>query len=166
MDAIFRRTSVRKYAGIPVEPEKVERILRAAMAAPSAGDQRPWEFIVVRDAATIAKLAGVDPYSRCALGAPVVFAPCMRTRGLRFPEMAEIDMAIASENMLLEIVELGLGGVFLGIAPLKDRVDRVAEILGLGDELRPFAMIPCGYPASDAERSRPDRYDASRVRLI
>ena len=49
MDAIFHRTSIRKYQEKPVEPEKIEKLLRAAMAAPSAFNQQPWEFYVIRN---------------------------------------------------------------------------------------------------------------------
>ena len=49
MKEIFERVSIRKYEDRPVEPEKIEAILRAAMAAPSTGNQQPWEFYVVTD---------------------------------------------------------------------------------------------------------------------
>lgn len=48
MNAIFSRVSIRKYEDWDVEKEKIEQILRAAMQSPSAGNQQPWEFIVVR----------------------------------------------------------------------------------------------------------------------
>lgn len=111
MNAIFQRISVRKYQNRPVEPEKIDKILRAAMAAPSAGNQQPWEFYVVRNPATIQELSQCSPYAGCAANAPVVLVPCLKKEGLRFPILGEIDLAIASENILLEITELGLGGV-------------------------------------------------------
>ena len=71
MDAIFHRTSIRKYQEIPVEPEKIETLLRAAMAAPSACNQQPWEFYVVRNKEKIKELSEASPYAGCAKGAPV-----------------------------------------------------------------------------------------------
>lgn len=62
MDAIFTRTSVRAYADRPVEPEKLERLLRASMAAPSARNQQPWEFYVTTDRARLQALSGCSPY--------------------------------------------------------------------------------------------------------
>ena len=55
-DPVLTRRSIRKYTGEPVADESVERLLRAAMAAPSAGDQRPWQFVVVRDRAMLAAI--------------------------------------------------------------------------------------------------------------
>ena len=164
MNEIFTRRSIRQFEDRPVEPEKIERILRAAMAAPSAGNQQPWEFYVVRGRGKIAELAASHEYAGCAAGAPVVLVPCVKTDGLRFPEMAEIDLAIATENILLEIVAQGLGGVWLGIAPVAERVEKVNAVLGLGPGLRAFALVPLGYPAETKEPS--DRFAPERVHYI
>ncbi len=164
MNEIFKRRSIRKFEPRPVEPEKIERILRAAMAAPSAGNQRPWEFYVVRRPETIAELARSHRYAGCAAGAPVVLVPCLRTAGLRYPVMAEIDLAIATENILLETVSQGLGGVWLGIAPVPERVEKVDAILGLSEDLHAFALVPLGYPAeTPGER---DPFDSARIHYL
>ena len=63
MNEIFHRTGIRKYLSKPVEDEKIEKLLRAAMAAPSAGNQQPWEFYVVKDKATLEKLSKTSPYA-------------------------------------------------------------------------------------------------------
>ena len=63
MDAIFHRISVRKYEDRPVEPEKLEKLLRAAMAAPSACNQQPWESYVVQRKEKLAELATATPYT-------------------------------------------------------------------------------------------------------
>ena len=78
-DVVFQRRSIRKYQARPVEPEKVERILRAGMQAPSACNQRPWEFFVVENREKIAALAKVTPYTGCAAGAPLLLALAYRT---------------------------------------------------------------------------------------
>lgn len=165
MKEIFERISIRKYEDRPVEEEKITQILRAAMAAPSAGNQQPWEFYVVRDRDVIKKLSKAHIYARPAAAAPVVIVPCMRTEGLRFPDMREIDLAIATENILLEITSLGLGGVWLGIAPVEDRMKKVEEALGIeGGNLRAFALVPLGYPAES--RAQEDRFDTERVHYV
>ncbi len=112
MDEIFKRISVRKFQDKPVEQEKIDWILKAAMQAPSAGNQQPWEYFVVRDRDTIKELSKCSPFTRCAAGAPVVIVPCLKSEGLRFPELGEIDLAITTEHILLEIVSQGLGGVW------------------------------------------------------
>ncbi len=164
MKEIFDRVSIRKYEKRPVEKEKIESILRAAMAAPSAGNQQPWEFYVITDQGLIKQLSMCSLYAACAADAPVILVPCYKTRGLRFREYAQIDLSIATENALLAISSEGLGGVWLGIAPLSDRMKAAKDILGLGDDLEVFALVPFGYPAE--EKVREDRYDESRVHYL
>lgn len=163
MNSIFHRISVRKYQDKPVEEEKIEMILKAAMAAPSARNQQPWEFYVVTDKAVIKELSMASPYATCAKDAPVVFVPCFRTEGL-LPDYFNIDMSAAVQNMLLEADELGLGTVWMGISPNKERMEAVAKILNLPGKLRAFALVPCGYPAE--ERAQENRYDTSRVHYV
>ena len=57
-------------------------MLKAAMAAPSACNQQPWEFYVVKDKAVIGRLSEASPYAKCAKDAPVVFVPCFRSKGI------------------------------------------------------------------------------------
>ena len=164
MKEIFERVSIRKYEDRPVEEEKIRQILKAAMAAPSAGNQQPWEFYVVRDPEMIRKLADTTPYSKSAAGAPVVIVPCYRTNGLWAPMYDTIDLSIATENMLLEITSLGLGAVWMGIAPIEDRILAVDRILGLGEDLHSFALVPVGYPAES--RPQQDRFQEERIHWI
>ena len=130
MQNIYHRTSVRKYTEDRVERSRIMQILRAAMAAPSAGNQQPWEFFVVRDPETIRKLSEVHPYAGCAAGANVVIVSAYR-EDVQMPEYAQIDMSIAMENLWLETDAQGLGGVWLGIAPIEERMQKVEEILGM-----------------------------------
>lgn len=164
MKAIFDRISIRKYEDKTVEQEKIEQILRAAMVAPSAGDQRPWEFYVVTDKEKIQALAKVSPYAGCAAKAPVVIVPCYRTEGLWCPEYDMIDTSIATQNILLEVTELGLGAVWLGVAPIEERMKATEAILGIESGLRAFAIVPVGYPAEGWAQE--DRYEEARVHYL
>jgi nitroreductase len=163
MNSIFHRTSIRKYQNTPVEQEKVTKMLRAAMAAPSAGNQQPWEFYVVKNDEVIRKLAATSPYAGCAVNAPMAFVACYR-KHCRMPEYAQIDTSIAVQNLLLEADELGLGAVWLGIAPLQERMDAVRNVMNLPDELEAFAIIPCGYPAE--EKKQQDRFEEARIHYM
>lgn len=164
MDSIFTRTSTRQFEPIEVENKHIIKIIRAAMAAPSAMNQQPWEFYVVRDKDVISKLAKVTPYSSPAGNAPVNIVLCYRTDTLVIPEMVNIDMAIAAENILLEAEALGLGAVMLGIAPHEDNMKAVEEILNLPENFRAFTIIPIGYPKN--KRAQEDRYEPSRVHTV
>ena len=165
MDAIFHRVSIRQYKKESVEQEKIETILRAAMAAPSACNQQPWEYYVVTNRETIEALSQASPYAGCAKDAPVVFVACARnTEGIIAPAYIDIDMSASVENLLLEIDALGLGAVWLGIAPETDRMEAVGKVLNLPAELTAFALIPCGYAAEECIQE--NRYEECRVHYV
>lgn len=163
MDSIFHRVSIRKYMDQKVEEEKITQMLKAAMAAPSACNQQPWEFYVVTDPGKINELSQASPYTGCAKGAPLVFVPCYREVGMA-PGYYHIDMSAAVENLLLEADHLGLGAVWMGIAPVEERMEKVREILEIPEELFAFAIVPCGYPAE--ERPQQERFDEKRIHWV
>ena len=165
MNAIFHRVSIRKYKEQEVEQEKVEKMLRAAMAAPSACNQQPWEYYVVTNKNKIEALSKTSPYAGCAKHALLVFVACYRKEeGIIAPSYQEIDLSASVENLLLEADELGLGAVWMGIAPGKERMEAVRKVLDLPERLNAFALIPCGYPAES--RPQQDRYEEKRVHYV
>lgn len=163
MNEIFHRTSIRKYTTQPVEASKVELLLRAAMAAPSATNQQPWEFYVVTNKEVLKALADCSPYAGPLRSAPLGIAVCCQAN-CKLPEFAQIDCSAAIENLLLEADSLGLGAVWLGVAPRAERMEATGKILGLPDNQYVFSLIACGYPAE--ERKQQERYDETRVHYI
>lgn len=165
MNAIFHRVSIRKYQDKAVEKEKIITMLRAAMAAPSACNQQPWEYYVVTNKEKITELSQTSPYASCAKNAPVVFVACYKkTEQIIAPTYVEIDLSASVENLLLEADELGLGAVWIGIAPLEERMEAVRQVIDLPENLYAFALIACGYPAE--ERVQQDRYEEDRVHYL
>ena len=160
MNSITHRASIRKYLDRPVEREKTEAMLRAAMQAPSAGNQQPWEFYVITDRAKLEALAASSPYAAMTAQAPAAIVSAYRTE-CWMPAFAQIDLAIAMENLWLECDAQGLGGVWLGTAPLEQRMKEVEQIVGIPEGQRAFAVFPYGYPAE--ERQQQDRFDPSRI---
>ena len=163
MNNIFSRVSIRKYQDKPVEKEKIEAILRAAMQAPSAANQQPWEFYVVTNKEKLEELSKVHPYAGMTKNAPAAIVSVYR-KECALPEYAQIDLAISMENLWLETNAQGLGGVWLGIAPMEERMQAVEKILDLPDTVRAFAQFPFGYPAE--ERKQQDRFDAKRIHYV
>lgn len=160
-DPVLTRRSIRRYTTEPVTDEHVERLLRAAMAAPSAGDQRPWQFVVVRDGALLAAVTKVHPFAKMLLEAPLAIVVCGDTRLEKWPQFWEQDCAAATENLLVEAETLGLGAVWLGVHPLVERVEGLRRLLAAPDHVVPFAVVPVGHPA---QRKPPaERFDPARV---
>lgn len=164
MNSIYHRTSIRKFLDKEVEEDKILEILKAGMQAPSACNEQPWLFYVVTNKDIKDKLANASPYGHFASKAPVVIVLCYKEDGLPAPMFAQIDMSICAENMWLKTTELGLGGTWIGIAPLKERMSDVAKILNLDEDIKVFSLFPLGY--SDEEKVQEDRYDKSRIHYI
>ncbi|MCD6322246.1 MAG: nitroreductase family protein [Clostridiales bacterium] len=163
MNEIYIRRSVRLYTDKFIEEEKIEQILKAGMQAPSAGNQHPWEFIVVNDKEILEKLSVASINAGCTDKAPVAIVLLVNHNNLRFPEYTDQDMSACAQNILLEAVSLGLGAVWLGIAPLKDREKAISDIFDLPDNIQPFAIIPIGYPLNEGANQFIDRYDPKKV---
>jgi len=162
MEEIFIRRSIRKFKAQEVEPEKIDKLLRAAMQAPSAANQQPWEFIVVQDKEKLAQLAETSPYAKLAANSAVTFVLLANDKDLIVPAGWKQDMGVAAQNMLLEAVHLGLGGVWLGVATSDAVAENVSRLFEFPDHIRPFALISIGYP--DGQKNEfIDRYKADRV---
>ncbi len=163
LEAIGTRRSVRKFSDAGVSDAEVETLLRAAMAAPSAGNQQIWRFVVVRDAETRARLAEATPYGapmgRAALGIVVLADTDAET----FPGNWANDCAAATENLLLAAHAMGLGACWLGVHPGDEREAAVGEIVGVGGGMRPYCMIAIGRPEGPGPQV--DRYNAEKVRV-
>jgi len=155
---ITQRRSIRKFTNEAVTDQQVDVILRAAMAAPSANDIRPWEFVVVRDAEKRKALADIKKWSFMCASAPVVIAV------LGDAETSEHwieDCSAATENMLLAASGIGLGSVWVAIYPIKQREKSVREILNIPPNLRVLCLVPIGHPAE--EKPARTRYEASKI---
>lgn len=152
MENILTRTSIRDYQDKPVEEEKVEKLLRAAMAAPTAGNKQPWVFVVVKDKATLQAISGEYRPMRMAEKAPMAIVVCGDME-LTFPEEGRDywveDTSAATENLLLAAHAMGLGAVWCGIYPLPERVAFFSTLLQLPENLVPMCVVPVGYPAEN-----------------
>lgn len=169
MGLINQRRSVREFLKIPVEPEIIEHILRYAMRAPSAGNERPWEFWVVTDPEAKKTIASMSPYARPAERAPVVIVTCaVKSRaGLWEEGWWPQDMAACTENLLLGIVEHGLGGVWMGFYPCGDRCRALQTFLNLQEDVVPFSVVALGYPSIPVtERKAYERWEPERIHYI
>jgi nitroreductase len=160
-EAIHGRRSIRRYTAQPVAEEMVEKLLRAAMAAPSAGNQQPWQFVVIDDRATLNAIPQFHPYSAMLREAPLAIVICGDERQEKYKGYWVQDCSAATQNLLLAAHALGLGAVWLGVYPLSDRVAKTQELLGLPSHVIPLAIVAVGHPAE--KKGPEDRFQASRV---
>ncbi|MPM69739.1 FMN reductase [NAD(P)H] [bioreactor metagenome] len=161
MEIINKRRSIRTYKDIQVEKEKVEKLLRAAMQAPSAYNQQAWEFIVIENKETLNKLSMMSLYAKPVEKAPLAIIVLANNQNVKVPECWQQDLGAATENLLLEAVELGLGGVWMAVAPFEDRMSYIKDMFKLPDSILPYSVISVGYPVDEMQFI--DRYDKSKV---
>ena len=150
-EAIYTRRSIRKYLDKPVSPEMIETIIKAAMAAPSAGNQQPWHFIVITDRAKLDAIPSFHPYSKMVMQAPAAILFCGDPDGKKWPAFWDQDLSAATQNMLLTARDLGLGTVWVGVYPEKDRMEVFRKLLAIPENIHPFALIPVGWPDGQFE---------------
>lgn len=161
MDAVFDRRSIRFYTADPVDDETVTDLLRAAMAAPSAGNEQPWQFVVINDPAVLKRIPEVHPYARMVPAAPVAVLVCADLERERHKGFWVQDCAAATENLLIAVQDKGLGAVWLGVYPRTERVEGLRKLLNIPEHIVPFALVPLGHPAEHKPRS--DRFDPDRI---
>jgi len=162
LDVIFRRRSIRKYTAQPVEPEKLELLLRAAMAAPSAMNCKPWEFVVVTDPEELAQFRRRLLFGdRNAPAAVVVCGNPFRSANPAAHLFWVQDCSAATENILVAAAGLGLATVWIGVHPVKEFVRIVRQVVGLPRHVTPLCIVYVGYAAE--EKPSRTQYDEGRV---
>lgn len=150
LDNIATRTSIRDYEARPVEKEKIEKMLRAAMAAPTTMNKQPWHFVVVDQRNVLDALAGTNPYAKMLKKAPLAIVVCGNTDKMIEGGGRDFwiqDASAATENLLLAAHAMGLGAVWTGAYPSEERCISISKVLSLSDNLIPLNMIVVGYPA-------------------
>ena len=117
------------------------------MAAPSAGNQQPWEFILIRDKNILADITKVHPYSQMLKEAQLAIVVCADLDKEKNPGYWVQDCSAATENIIIEAQHLGIGSVWLGVYPRDDRVKGIKELLNLPVRVIPLSIVSLGYPA-------------------
>lgn len=161
MDAIFSRRSIRRYTADKIDESVLETILEAAMAAPSAGDERPWHFVVIDDRAVLDEIPSFHPHAGMLREAPAAILVCGDETLEQFAGYWPQDCSAATQNILLAVESLGLGGVWLGIYPIEERVEGMRRLVGAPGRAIPFALVALGHPAESKPPAR--RFDPGRV---
>jgi nitroreductase len=144
-ETIFARRSIRQFVdGKPVEREKIVKLLEMAMAAPSACNIQPWEFIVISEQETINKIKGMIFQGN--YNTPLIFVVCGNPKFILWEnDIGKTDCAAAIENMLLAATAMDLGSVWIG----SFNPDDVKKLLSIPKNVHPVGIVYFGYPAEN-----------------
>ncbi|HHO47486.1 MAG TPA: nitroreductase family protein [Desulfobacteraceae bacterium] len=163
LDCIFSRRSVRKYLDREVPDEMIQDLLEAGMAAPSAVAKDPWHFIVLKQRASLDRLADVLTHGQMLRQATAAFVVCgdINLAHDRLESYMLQDLSAAVENILIAANILGLGTCWLGVHPRPERMDGIRNMFDLPGHIIPMCGIAVGWP-KDPPPAR-TRYKADRV---
>lgn len=161
METIKRRRSIRKYTSQPVDEDDLIPLIRAAMYAPSAGNQQPWEFIIIDDNDLLEEFAIKHSNAHMLSETPAAVLICADLSRLKHDKFWVQDCAAACQNFLLAAHDRGLATCWVGVYPRENRVSDIRKMLKLPDQIVPFSLIPVGKP--DETLPVPDRFDSSRI---
>lgn len=162
MNIIFERRSVRRYLDRPIDRKILVRLCEAGMMAPSARNTQPWQFLVITEKEKKRELSHMSMFSGFASEAPALIAVLLdKTKVTESHTKWQQDLSAASENILLESLNHGLGGCWLGLYPDEARIGMIREILHLPERYLPFSILTVGYPAE--EKEGPEHIDHTKI---
>ncbi|WP_163195219.1 nitroreductase family protein [Clostridium thermarum] len=161
MSGVYERRSIRRYTDEPVSEGEIKKLLIAAMSAPSASNQQPWQFIVIDDKSIMEEIMKVHPYAQMLKDAKFAIIVCGDLERAPLKEFWVQDCSAATENILIAAHELGLGAVWVGIYPQEERVKAIQQIENLPEKIIPLCIIPIGRPGEKKEPA--NRYDDNKV---
>ncbi len=143
------RFSVLEYENRPVEQEKLDRIIEAGIAAPTACNHQPQRILVINDDTGRQKLNRVVPSKYYV---PAAFLICYHkpecwTRPMDGKSSGDIDASIVTTHMMLEATNLGLGSIWV----MYWDPEKMKSEFGLADDLEPVALLIIGYKSANAK---------------
>ncbi|MFR9504047.1 MAG: nitroreductase family protein [Rikenellaceae bacterium] len=155
LKSIYERSSVRSYTSEPVEKEALVELAKAGMAAPTAMNKQPWEFIIIQDKDILAKIGEIKPPVGKAPAAIVVLGDSSKSSSW------VLDCSAATENILLAATSMGLGTVWTGAYGNEKFETLLKETLSLPEGIMPLSVIAVGY--ADGTPTPKDKYVESKV---
>ncbi len=161
LKAILTRRSIRSYKSKKIPQAKINQIIKAAMYAPSAMNYQPWHFIVLDDRKDIDQICIINPHADMVKQATLAIIICGDSKLEINIDYLVQDCSAATQNALLAIHNLGLGGVWVSSYPNKDIIEGLRKYFGIPENIVPISIIALGYPAE--QPSAEDRFNKSRI---
>ncbi|MDO8963969.1 MAG: nitroreductase family protein [Coriobacteriia bacterium] len=161
LDAIMTRRSIRQFTDEPVSDAEIDTVVRAAMAAPSAHNGRPWRFVVVREREQLERLSTATPFAGPLATAQAGIVVCTEKTIGPYAGFWVIDCSAAIQNALVAAHAIGLGGLWIGVHPIAPFRLAVRRVVGAPRNITVHSMIAIGRPAKEKEAV--DRFEADWV---
>ena len=161
LDAILTRRSVRSYNNKNIGNELINILLKTGFSAPSAGNQQPWHFIIIKDRETLDKITEILPNGQMLKKANCAIFICGDLSVEKYKGYWILDCSAATENILISARSLGLGSCWLGVYPREERIKNLKLLFNLPDHIIPFSVLSLGF--TDEMQEESDRFNDERV---
>ena len=152
MECIYKRRSIRKYCDRPIDDEILLTLIKAATAAPTACNSRPWEYIIITDKEVKSEIKKKMYFAQYE--APAMIVACGNMKLAMSGPVKNYwiqDCSAAIENILLAATSMGLGSLWVGLYPVESSIRPLYKILDLPEEVIPLGIVYLGYPAEEKE---------------
>ena len=161
IEAIKTRRSIRKYLNKSIPNKTAYELIEMGMNAPSAGNEKPWHFVIIDKYEIFKKITNFHPHSDMLKEAAIAILVCFDINLEKHTGMAVQDCSAATENILIAANAKGLGAVWLGIYPRLERIEGMKKILNIPENIIPVSLISIGYPKEEIIKE--NRYDKTRI---
>lgn len=161
LQAILTRRSIRKFTNKKIDEEKVTKLLEAAMYAPSARNTQPWHFVVINNRKLLDQIPQLHPYAEMCYEATLAILVCGDLNLEKMEGYIAINCAAATQNILLAAHDLGLGAVWLGVYPRRERMEALSKFFNIPQHIIPISLVAIGYPAESIKK--PERFKPERI---
>lgn len=152
IECIYKIRSVRKYCDKPIDDEILLTLIKAATAAPTACNSRPWEYIIITDKEVKSEIKKKMYFAQYE--APAMIVTCGNMKLAMSGPVKNFwiqDCSAAIENILLAATSMGLGSLWVGLYPVESSIRPLYKILDLPEEVIPLGIVYLGYPAEEKE---------------
>ncbi|MFC1888063.1 nitroreductase family protein [Candidatus Cloacimonadota bacterium] len=158
MKAIFNRQSTRSFVKKEVDDKTIKYLLSAGMSAPNAGNQKYWEFFVLRSDEIRTEMNSCHGYKDLLNQVDVAFVICINKKRIKWDDRWQIDAGAAAENIITAATELGYATLWLELYPVEEKVKKAREILQLDDYYVPMMILPVGASTKELVDREPRFY--------
>lgn len=161
LDAIFSRRSIRNFLRKEIPNHITEKLLEAAMYAPSARNTQSWQFVVINNRKILDNLAVIHPYAGMLAEATEAIVVCGDKTTENNEAYLAINCAASTQNILLAAHAMELGSVWLGVYPKTERINAITSLLNLPQYVLPVSLIALGWPGE--EKLKPERFNKDKI---
>jgi nitroreductase len=160
-EALLNRRSIRKYKNQKISQENINKILKAAMYAPSAMNLQSWQFIVIDSKEVMLEIVKSIPYAEMLKQSVAAILVCGDTAVEKNESWLLQNCSATTQNILLSAHELGIGSCWIGIHGMVDIINNIKLQFKLPENILPVSLVSLGYP--DESVIAEDRFKKEKI---